>query len=400
MKIKEVSILYLTLFLHAIAEMYTGYFEGGTLNPGTIRGGIVGLFIFYFLFIKKSFNNIVTIYLILYLIYLFLLSIFSSNISGSMYYLASFSLSVLMFPIGYYYIDNINKLFVLSKYLLCILGLFAIYIVVANIFEIGSSDYLEGSFYFGVGRVNITKTMIILLFTAPIYLYYSKPSAVKVFSVVIYITTLAICLIGIKRSVLLSLIFGGVILILMGPNLVKSTKYYLVAFLLILTTYPIYGSVFTERLDSRHQRIHLIEENLDTEARYNEVFMVKNAMETGGWKHRLIGSEPFNDREYFNTDRMLHTDYMIMLNGTGIVGFIGWVLIIVLIVLFKNRQYIYRTGNSHKLLNAVFWMLIIAQILMSISGTVYNISLRSYLFLLLGAIIKVMSDNVNENAIP
>ncbi len=80
---------------------------------------------------------------------------------------------------------------------------------------------------------------------------------------------------------------------------------------------------------------------------------------SGSFHHKLIGSEVFNDRLFFNSKRMLHTDYMIMLNGSGLIGFLLWFYMFVRLLREKNR--FYRALRHHILfreLNALFWVLL------------------------------------------
>jgi O-antigen ligase len=303
-----------------------------------------------------------------------------------------------MLPIGYYYISSREVLFQLSKIILIILAIFSVNTIISNYLQLGVSDYLEGSLYFGGGRVNITKTMVVGLISAPIYLFWEKSYIKKYIAIVIYLITFSICLVGIKRSVLLTMILGLLIFIVFGPSLLRSAKYYIFGVLIVLLTYPLYGDVFVDRFQSRQDQFAVNDEVLESEGRYLEIESVTSAIENGSWKHKLIGSEVFNDREFFDTRRMLHTDYMILLNGTGIIGFTLWLLMYLIIIKEKKRKYRQLKKTEFiKILNAVFWMLIASQFLLSISGSVYDITLRSFLFVMIGAVLGVLNNEVGNN---
>jgi len=398
-KIKEINILVFVLLAHAIASLFTGYYENSSIHPGTIRGALVTVFVIYFVIRNIKFKNIINVTVILYLVYLGMLPILSSNFNTSFYHYIGVFVSISMLPIGYYYINSIEKLYLLSKTLLFILIIFTSTVLISNAFGIGRSDYLDGSFYFGYGRVNITKTMVILLFVTPIYFTLEKSKRMRSIAMVFAIITLVICLIGIKRTVLASVIISPFIFYIFGPSLKHNTKYLLFIFVLLIPFIPLYGEIFEDRLDSRSERLTVSDETLNTEARYHEVNLVINTMKKEGWRHLLFGSDIFNDREFFGVNRMLHTDYMIILNGAGILGFIGWFLIFYIVIHLKIKFYknIKKT-NVVKVMNAVFWLLIITQLLMSISGTVYDISLRSYLLVVIGGILGTMK-NINKSRI-
>ncbi|MBK7490513.1 MAG: hypothetical protein IPI74_12130 [Bacteroidales bacterium] len=113
-----------------------------------------------------------------------------------------------MMPIGYYYIKSIARLEILLKVLLFTLGLHILNIIIVNIFQLGTSDYLDETFYFGAGRVNITKNILILVFMLPVTMLFIRKYRRIVF--ILYIVAFLIAIVGIKRSVLISAAAGVV----------------------------------------------------------------------------------------------------------------------------------------------------------------------------------------------
>lgn len=86
-------------------------------------------------------------------------------------------------------------------------------------------------------------------------------------------------------------------------------------------------------------------------------------------------------------------DYSIVFNGSGLLGLFLWFAIFYSIIKSKNKYYQYLNNDSfYRELNAVFWMILITQLLLSISGTIYNITIRAHIFLFLGAIIGTMRN--------
>jgi hypothetical protein len=145
--------------------------------------------------------------------------------------------------------------------------------------------------------------------------------------------------------------------------------------------------------------VELTEETIETEGRLSETEMVFGAWSTGSVRHKLAGSEVFNDRLFFKSKRMLHTDYMIILNGSGIIGLFLWFYLFVRIIKEKNRYY--RLLKNHILfreMNAIFWVLLTAQLVLSVSGTVYAIELRSLIFLFLGAFLGTMRGYLKDKS--
>src|SRR5690606_7141708 len=132
-------------------------------NTGNLRALIIGIFAAWFMFTRLP-NESLSRFTLYYLGYYFLLVLFSTDrfTSGNLY--LKFLLGVIMMPIGYYYINSIARLEVLLKILLFTLGLHILNIIIANIFALGTADYRDETFYFGAGRVNITKNILILVF--------------------------------------------------------------------------------------------------------------------------------------------------------------------------------------------------------------------------------------------
>ncbi|MFN3759895.1 MAG: O-antigen polymerase [Algoriphagus aquaeductus] len=393
MKVKEIHFVYFLIFLHAIATLFTGFFKFSIFNPGPIRGVIVFSFVVYFIFNRFNFKDHFNFFIVLFLLYFGFLSF----LSDSLYLYTGFFISLMMFPIGFYYFNSVDKLYRLS-YIFCIILLtFIIYIFVSNIFKLGSSDYLEDSFYFGEGRVNITKTMIILLFSAPIYLYLETNKSRKRIALFIYLIGFFVCLIGIKRTVLVNLFLGPIIYFLLGPSSNKFFKYLIVFIVLSIPFFYYFSDVFIQRFEAREQVTSLSESRFEEEARYSEFFMVMDSFINGGLIHKFFGSYLFNDTEFFNTSRMLHIDYMVILNGAGIIGILFWFFHLFLLLGIKNSfSRLSLKSDFYKILNSVFWMCLTAQVLISISGTIYSIDFRSFVLLLFGAILR----NLKEMCLP
>lgn len=383
------KLLLLIAPINALANVTVNYFPPGTLNPGTIRA--IFIIVFVALFLKKGFLiNKLNVFVVLSLFYWGILSVFSSSPSSSLYLYVRLALSLLMIPVGYYIIDSIPKFKLLN--LSYIVAMFAIIadISLANVFGYGTSDYIAETFYYGSGRVNITKPLIILVFTAPVALFLTQRKH-RYWLIFLFSLGLIYSLVGIKRSVLLSAISGSILYLLLSPFRMKIIKSAGLIYILLITVFSFFLDTFFVRLDARGERVFVTEESIDEEARFNEYNEVLKSWKTGSLKHKLIGSEFLNDRDLFRTDRMLHTDYMIILSGSGIIGITLWLLLFYMIIQKKSVYYIHlKRDVFFRELNAVFWVIIVAQLIMSISGTIYDLTLRSFVFLYLGSILGLM----------
>ena len=379
--------------INAIATSTVNYFPPGTLNPGTLRAIVIGLFSIYFV-INSYPTDRMSGFILLFLIYLFSLVLLSSNFGKSFYEYIKIVLSMLMFPLGLCVINTREKLLKLNRVYLFVLIFFILDIAFANVFQYGRSDYLEGSFYFGSARVNITKAMVILIIVAPITFLLENKKHHK-WMAIVFILGLLITLVGIKRSVLLSAMASLAIYFISSPHKKRLVRVGLIVLFFVVTFLSFYVDVFLDRFYARGERVMITEETFETESRYNEVFLVIDSWSTGSFKRKIVGYEFLNDRELYSAQRMLHTDYMIMLSGAGLLGLVLWFVQYLLLIHFKNSYYQKLQGITfYRELNTIFWMLLAAQLLMSISGTIYSLNTRALLFLYWGAIIGTMRTEV------
>lgn len=378
--------------LNALADIFTNFYDKGEINPGNIRAVLLIFFIIGFL-LSKPFLNRTNNLIIVYLFFVFFLVMLSSNFLVSFTSYIKFFIPFMLFPIAKYYITDYEKLNRLLKYIVIGTVIILINIIVSNIFKIGSSDYLEDSFYFGTGRVNITKVVSVILILAPFIIMNTVSKILKKYISIIFATSFIVVLIGLKRSSLLTTGIGLLIYLLFSPYKYRIQKQIVFAALILLISWPLLSETILSRFEAREGVMTASSlEEFEDQARAIEFLMVKDALLTEGLKHTLFGSEIFNDREFFNVRRMLHMDYSILLNGSGIIGFSLYLLIMILIYNEKNKYFNSKNIKS-KEINALFNAVFITLFIMSLAGSIYAIGLRSLIFILLGSFIGIMKNN-------
>ena len=394
------NLIFLIPIINGIATSTTGFFPAVTFNPGTLRAFLIGIPLIFFIFRYYPVNH-VNIIILLYSFYLLLLVFFSTDVLWSFYMYVKIVLGFLMFPLGYYFIktrESFKKLMISFAITLLLL---LINIFISNIFRLGSSDYLENSFYFGVGKVNVTTSILILVILAPVSLHLFSGRKRKML-IILFIIGFLIALIGIKRSVLLTAISAPIVYGLFTQYKKRLIKSLLLITLLVgitLIVFPNYYNVFIARFTARQEagNIELSEETLNNQARFFEYNLVLETWIKGSLKHKLIGSDWLNDRAFFQSKRMLHTDYMVLLNGSGAIGFIMW--FVVLIIIFIELKRYYKSLKHISFFNDIFavsFCLLTAQFLMSISGTLYSIDVRCIFMLFWGSALGFLRHSVIE----
>lgn len=322
----RLRLLLLIPILNAAADSTIYYFiqpntEG--VNPGVIRGFILLIFIGFF-GVKRISNTIVNKVILIFLIYLFLLTLLSSDFNTSFFngYIKWF-VPMMMLPIGYYYIrsrDSLIKLifsFVIGAFLVCI------NLTIAQFTGFGISAYVDNSFYNGGAGVGITNQLAIVLLTYPILLrVWSRFSNnEKWFILITGLLSLVYLIVSMKRAGLIGLAGGGIIFFYFAPNKRKILKYAVLCIIILILTFPFYSEILIDRYNVRVEQTKMYEE----EGRYREfIYVIKEFKEGNIW-HKLFGSEPFNTSQffgmkYFKRGRMIHGDFSLYLYGTGLIG--------------------------------------------------------------------------------
>ncbi len=396
---KEFKFVLFIPLINIIADIFTNYYEPGTLNPGSIRASIIILFLIYF-FGRGYKLDAVSKFILAYVIYLIILSFFSTNVLFSLFITIKASISFLMFIIGYFYINNVNRFNSLNKIYLIVIIIIILNLLITNYFHLGESSYIDATFYYGSARVNITKTLAALLICSPLIILTSKGSNYHKLIFIILLISLVLIFIGVKRAAVLSVLVASILYLILTPRKGKQIKYLTYASIILFITSPLYLLQIEQRFIAREDRLALRQETLETEARYNEVFMVLDAFQKEDIPHKLFGSELFNDRAYFNTIRMLHTDYMTLLNGSGLIGMFFFFGVYIMIIREKNKYYRFvRDDKLYREFNAVFWAILISMLILSIAGTIHEIGSRAFMFMYLGAILRLMKEGYKSKAL-
>jgi len=297
--------------------------------------------------------------------------------------------STSLFIIGYYYSKYDGFIKKISISILISLGVFILNFFISNYFQIGSSSYkgVENELFFGNAGINLAKLISAIILMAPIfYLNFTKKNHVLIIKALIFLGIIYI-LFAFKRSAIIGLIIGYFVFFITNRDLKKNTKQLITLLFILLISYPIYFDQVIDNFNARKDAIYINnEENLEKQARYLETKNVLTAFKNGSIKHKLIGSEFFNDSEFFKVRRMLHTDYMNILNGTGIIGSIFFML--TYFYIYKELKYNRRVLKNKEvsLYYSVGLSLIVGLLFYGLAGTIMAIDPRGTILFFLGAI--------------
>lgn len=380
--------------INAFANLTVNYFEAKSLNPGTLRAiYLFGIILICLPAVLKKHS--INMHILGYLVYLFLLIIISSDFLFSVYNYIKVFVALTMFPIGYYYFKSYSRFILLNRILLIALSFFVINFIISNIFKLGTSDYLDETVYFGSGRVNIAKSVSIMTLIFPFYFIYAKPKnrLLVYVSVIILLISLLIVLLAVKRSALIVTLIGFVVYFLISPAKGRKIGYIFILGLFAISTSSLYLDVFLERFEAREDRFDIQNEELSKK----EGRMIELRTVLKDYQHRNVfqiafGREMFNDQSYYNSYRMLHSDYMILLHGAGVFGLL-WLFYIYYLIVKKIFFYSKRLNIKwvHEL-KACLIALFAGIPILHIAGIVYNIDILSFLFLYSGASLGLLKS--------
>lgn len=389
---KAENFVILLPIINAFATILTQYFPARSLNPGVIRTMAILAFGVPFLLKYYPKNSFIANIVLLHIVYLLVLCFISSDILYSLNVYLKVFVSYLHLYFGLHFVKNVYFLKRLSISICISLGIYILNFLVSNYLGLGYKSYsdVQNQLSFGVSGVNLAKAIVAIIIMMPIiYLLFKEKLSKNIIKLLI-IGGLIFVLFAFKRSALIALPIGFITIFLILPNKIKSLKLFTIIVTLALLLSPIYINQVLDNYNARKDAIQLNdEENMDKQARYHEFIRVLDAFENGSIKHKLFGSDVFADTIFFNTHRMLHTDYMTLLNGSGLIGIILYLLIYLSIIntlrvnknKFKEGIYIYAY--------AVGTALVFAMLFYAVSGIIQSIEPRATILLFLGALLGI-----------
>jgi len=329
----------------------------------------------------------------------------SSNLILSLEMTTKTSIGLVMFIVGRSFFSNYLYYSVLLKYFLFLYVLLVVSVGISNITGIGMAGYGENtsstsSVYFGDIGVAITKLLVLPILITPVFLRFMRERKWKITVLVTTCFAIIITLIAFKRSSTIAFI-GGILIYAVFLNKKTFFTYLLSAGLLLIISFPFYQNQLITSYNNRSKQLYGISksaESIEQEARYWETLAVFNAFNNDGVKHQLIGSELFNEFEYFKTRRMLHIDFIAVLNGSGAIGLILFVSISLVIFFQGYNSFFMANDDLSKLISISIMSIIVFSILISLGGSIRSFDFRGPIFLYLGASIGLLSNkNFNLN---
>lgn len=339
-------------------------------SPITI---ILNILIFSYFFIYSIFKPYLMIKfapIYLYMFFLFVLIILSSSeYFASLRMWTKYSISLMCFPVSFDIFkrgDSINNLWHLFKYFII---LFLVNYIVCNVFHLGGDGYTDDLSGIELGNLmdDSLHTNICVMAFIPLVLYI-KLAKNELLLILYVIFSIILTFVILKRTpiacigiAIISYIIGIACLShLFGKidmstiRLKVKTKFIAIIFIVILAS--IYSTVLYRNLDARSDRFN---QGLGKEGRTRELLYITDDVLLGNDVGKfLLGQETFNTVGTYADGkfkkRMIHDNYGIIINGSGIIGLFFYIFInlymLLLLYRYAEKEIIRNNGIAYILI--------------------------------------------------
>lgn len=400
----EIRFALMIPIINVLGWFFGFFFPRGMFNPGNLRAYLILGFVFY-VFLRRFATTRLNKNIFTYLLFTFFLVIlFSENRTESLYIYSKYFMATALFFVGYTYGKTNGFLKSLLIVYMLTLSLLLVTVLLSNIFSFGYTSYegVDDLLFFGPAGVNISKNIVSIIILFPLLKHFITSKNKFRFYSLIFLMGMIVLFLAFKRTPMVSLIICFLYYFLYTPRKSKIIKGLVSAGIIIISLSPFFFDKIIQNYEAREDAVRLDDpENLEKQSRYNEIFMVLDKFENGSIRHKLLGSNFFNDRAFYKTERMIHTDYMSVLSGTGLIGLI-WFLYLYF-SMFRNIRFHFqiRKTDLTRDMYLVGAMLIFNGLILGIAGTIPTIEPRSLIFLFLGAITSFLyteSANYYKNS--
>lgn len=399
--ISKHKFLYIIPFIVLFADLYASLFE----TKSNMRAYIFGLELLILLimlipklyFKFKAINNLGRI-ILLFLLYTLILVPLSSDIKLTLTYYLRLFVTFLVLINAYYYLDSPNKLFGLIKLFPFLLILNYVYFLYCTYFNIGSSAY-KGQFL-SVGFQSYSSQFVFAIAFISFLLFakYFDKKKKLIFNIVNVVTIIFLLMIFRRTNFLIILIGIFLMTILSNKTRKDIAKVVVLSIALGLFFINDIARIVEDNLSVR-QRITTVD-NYTKEGRYIENMLVINSIKNSTIKTLFGTGELFNSRGKYGLNtgdkwasiRPLHNDYSRLLFGTGSIG-----LLIYIIIVIKMFFYVKKKKSNFSELKIFGYFLITCLFLVGLSSGITDLYYRIILFLLIGSSLRILDEEVKYN---
>ena len=353
--------------------------------------GLALLFLFWLVLRSDLYKFSIWIYS--YLLFLFLLVLFSSDIHASLKSFLKVSMTFMMLPVSFQLVRDLKSFKRMNKVIILLMLLYLVNFAVMNFLGIsfkGYGDDITTGNIFSEGLNAMAYALVIL--PAAIFIINKRKGWLILLGIVVFITLI----VSLKRISILAVFAGYLIIFFSLKRKRKLVKGGIVMLTLLIASFPLYSDTLIEQIGNRSTRFKM--NSIQNEGRYKETLIVfGDVFSFDDIPYSLIGKELFNSPGTYGSardwnGRQLHSDYNVLLHGSGIIGLI-WYFLVQGVIFFTFQRYkkkiskISRYSKKRDHLNAAFYAVFFLGFVISFSGGINGVIFNILRYGFLGAIL-------------
>ncbi|WP_240712103.1 hypothetical protein [Christiangramia lutea] len=261
----------------------------------------------------------------------------------------------------------------------------------------GYGDDITTGNIFSEGLNAMAYALIIL----PVILFFFNKRKwwIILLGIVVFVTLV----VSLKRISILAVLTGYMILFFSLKKKKKLIKGGVAILALLIFSFPLYSETLSEQIENRSNRFQA--NSIEKEGRYRETIIVFDQIFSfKDVPYSIFGKELFNSPGTYGTasdwnGRQLHSDYNVLLHGSGLLGITLYFLVqgVILMTFIRyKRKILGLNGYSKKLdyLNATFYAVFLLSFVISLSGgingVIFNVLRYSFLGSVLGLYYSIL----------
>ncbi len=301
-------------------------------------------------------------------------------------------LSMSMFLLGYTYFNSIKKLDKLNKVTHLVIVLSLIFTLAGYIFGIGRFlNYSEDEEVIGLLGTGGMYSAALAIGILPFTIRSQKKDLFRNGIIVLSIITYIFILLNVRRVAILIPIIGLLVYSLLYRKRFKSLIGIFAGIIILILLKPYYYDILAQRFLLRKETGKFEKGFYKTEPRFLETLTIlENTFFFKDPVKSLIGSDLFasgwTDKK--QEGRMLHNDFAVLLDGAGIFGVLIYLWLYISLFYYITSKKIPPSDFSSAI-KATYLSILTISILLTLNGSLTLITVRSFIFLYLGALLKI-----------
>ncbi len=391
------KFLLFVIFNIIVASLLTFFERHGIL--AYTRAIIVYLIIGKLLITKNCFKTKGLNFVYALILYFLVLTLFSSDFSRSISLFSKVVASLMLLPISVSYMKNTGDLIKFLSFCKFAFVYFISFAIISSVFNIGWNQYArdkETTIALGFGDSQLY-TFSLALVAVPFYKKYSGDKF-GIFSYLLMFLSFLLLVFSMRRTSVAIVLLGYFFYFFFSGGLSRFVRLFFIGAFVLIISFPLYQNMLLERISLRENVMNK-EYSLEEEYRWKEtIFLLDDVNRYDQWSTIIFGKEIFNSPGNYAQGRlggrMLHVDFNRILHGSGILGLSMYLLIYILILQTFLFYYKRSRLENKKELKALFLTYYFLSLFISFSGQMDDMTFRSVLFIIMGAGIGILKNNV------